>query len=1337
MKNIVALSLLFMGALCLGVHWRNSDTNLEEESESELRMDGPQEFVKFHQGIRTRSDQAGPDYPANYRLTELQKAIRFSAAKKRNSSIQGNLNGVSAFIERGPGNVPGRTRGLLVDPDDATHKTWYAGSASGGIWKTTNAGTKWTWLTPNVPNMSTTCIAMAESNHNTLYAGTGEGGYGPLDGVDGMGVFKSLDRGATWTVLPNSSSMVNVNRILIDPADENHVIAASIVDTSHPTSGGIFASSDGGNSWAKVYTGWVQDLRATPGNFSILYGGENGVGVIKSTNGGATWVKSNIAMSVTGRVEIAVSPVKTDRIVASAEGNLSGTSNGLNSSSDLYMSDDAGVTWNLVTLAQNNVTVDYLGDQGWYDNTLAFSPYNKDVVYVAGVSAFQVTLGSSSAGSNVYWVNEAGTTSFLTLVNFGASGYGGKLEVGSNAIQDTVEVRFGIGLTQKAHRFLVPVGSTSGVPDGNYSYQDYVDVPFQVWNKKTNQQLMVSFRDQDRNGVFDLLAQNTDATDATLQSREYVFISNVPYSTTPSSSIAVAGGQKFQEMYFYWPVLKAGATWDASSLPSSKLQIVYSNLGSYSSTVKTVADAYNSYDGVNNRNSVHPDHHNVYPIKQNDVSQQFQLLLANDGGIYLSGTSTSPGTTQGEWKKVGASYNTSQMYGADKKPGAQQYFGGMQDNSTYFTPSGTISSASTNFVTDSKLAGDGFEVLWHAGDGNKLIGGSQYNNFARSLDGGATWTTAISGFPLTSGAPTNANFPFISKLASSKQTPDNIYSVGSDGVWRSTNFGGNWTLTSIGTGWGKTTSFTDVEVSRANPNIVWAGSGQFGSTKLFVSTNAGQSFTSVPNPAGYTLGNITRIATHPLEPNTAYALYSFAKTAKIMKTTDLGQTWTDISGFGTGVSSTTGFPDVAVYSLYVRLDDPNIIWAGTEIGIVESLDGGVTWAILTSFPAVGVWDMKGQDKEIVIGTHGRGIWTASVSKDQIGASKIIASGTTPQSKFALLINVPYKYDSILIKFNSTNTLKFMPPDSGTYALRISNVPTGDQFMQTISYRGGLGASSAVITGTNLSLSAYQQKYYDYMIDLSRFYVNGFSLAAFGDANKSLQSQHNYTSNSSETATLLVPIIVSSASSTFIYDDVVLVQPSTAGSVFGQPGFNDYVIAEATKDGLNWIPIANGYNSAANTDWSSAYQANKSGDISMTKTENFDLKTNFTAQDTLLIRFRLTSNSDNTVGWGWSIDNLYIQQAPTAVEPSGIVALTISPNPSSGKFVVSYSLTQASDVTLIAWDITGQKVVSQDFGTQPAGKNEAELDLQGMAEGIYFARLKSATSEQTVKLLLKK
>ncbi|MBI1769064.1 MAG: hypothetical protein HYR67_11885, partial [Bacteroidetes bacterium] len=347
MKKILVVTLLFMVALSFGVYFRHEmvGEKFSEGEEFEEREDGPDEFLKFHRGIRTRSDEDKPGYPQNHQLIELQKAQQFSSLQKGAfaARIQSNSNGVIAFTERGPGNVPGRTRGLIVDPDDATHKTWYAGSASGGIWKTLDAGTSWQWITPSVPNMATTCLAMAESNHNVIYAGTGEG-FRNADGVDGMGIFKSTDKGGNWSTLANSSAIGSVNRIAVDPANENYLLAAS--------NSGIYLSTDGGLNWSKVYSGKVEDLRATPGNFSILYAGENGVGVIKSTNNGATWIQANGGMAPNGRVEIAISPIKTDRIVASTEGTLSGAK------SDLYMSDDGGTTWSLVTLTLSSKTVD-------------------------------------------------------------------------------------------------------------------------------------------------------------------------------------------------------------------------------------------------------------------------------------------------------------------------------------------------------------------------------------------------------------------------------------------------------------------------------------------------------------------------------------------------------------------------------------------------------------------------------------------------------------------------------------------------------------------------------------------------------------------------------------------------------------------------------------------------------------------------------------------------------------------------------------------------------------------------------------------------------------------
>jgi len=918
------------------------------------RLDGPRAFEQFQRDIRTPDGAKGPGYKSGYLMRALGSARARNARTRRSGAAH-----IIDWRERGPANVPGRTRGLIVDPDDPQRLTWFAGSAAGGVWKTTDGGINWELITPDLPNLATTVLAMAPGKPDHIYLGTGEG-FGNIDRVRGSGIFKSTDRGKTWTWLTATEGFGDINRIAVSPDNAGIAVAAA--------NSGIYRTTDGGQTWTKVSSRpFIEDLKASPGNFNVQYAGQNALGVLKSTDGGITWNVSSQGLNINGRVEIAVSPVNNSIVYVSAEGNGSGTG------SDLYRSADSGVTWKLVDVRYNSTPLGFLASQGWYDNTIACDPTRQDVVYTGGVNLFRIEVQQETTTGTSWVMEQDGTEKFLALVSF-ANATNGTFNVSALAGGNTVEMRFGPGKKQMAHRFLVPEGSTSGVPDGSYSYAGYVEVPFEIWDMTRDKQLMVSFRDQDRNGEFNLRLQNTDGT-ALQQSREYIFIQDVDYNpTAPSTSVAVNGGMRFREMFFFWPVLSPGSSWP-NDIVASSLRFALRQTSAFLSATSVVSDAYNSYGGTNAFQSygidMHPDQHNIIMIPTGPSTSR--MLVANDGGIFLSNSAAAPGIFTGNWSMRGLGYRTSQFYGADKRPGAEVFIGGLQDNGTWRSPLGAIAGIDTKY--NFMFGGDGFEVIWNQSDPQKLIGGSQGNVLRRSTDGGNTWSAATSGL--------TGNHPFISKVAgSTPEQPDRIFTLSSDGVFRSENFGASWTLTPITAKWGGSGSTMDVDVSRADGNIVWAGLGMSGTNdrSLHVSTNGGQTFTPVNNYTGAAMGNITKLATHPTQPSTAYALFSFAGKPKVLRTTNLGQSWEDISGFGSAATSSSGFPDVAVYCLYVYSGNTDILWAGTEIGIVESTDNGNSWYLLDEFPNTPVWDLKERENVVVIATHGRGIWTAAFDR---------------------------------------------------------------------------------------------------------------------------------------------------------------------------------------------------------------------------------------------------------------------------------------------------------------------------------------------------------------------
>ncbi len=348
------------------------------------------------EAMRWYNDQRA--YPAG-RIPDgwREKAVaRIEALNKSRTPSPSSLSWNSV----GPTNIGGRVRSVAVDPTNSS--VIYAGSVSGGIWKTTNAGSSWTPLTDMASNLVIGCIAIDPNNHNVVYAGTGEG-YFNVDALRGIGVLKSTDGGASWTVLNNFISVAGpyyyyfINKIVIRPDNSSILFAA--------TSGapGLWKSTDGGGSWNKISIStsstFCVDLVIDPSNNNNMYaayGLFTTDGIYKSTNGGTSWSKLTNTFPPTtqkyGRISLGIAPSSPSTLYAClADSNYYTHS--------IQRTTDGGGTWTQVATPFDNsllVNATHLGGQGWYNNVIQVDPADPNTVYTGGINLFKSTNGGSN-----------------------------------------------------------------------------------------------------------------------------------------------------------------------------------------------------------------------------------------------------------------------------------------------------------------------------------------------------------------------------------------------------------------------------------------------------------------------------------------------------------------------------------------------------------------------------------------------------------------------------------------------------------------------------------------------------------------------------------------------------------------------------------------------------------------------------------------------------------------------------------------------------------------------------------------------------------------------------
>jgi hypothetical protein len=309
---------------------------------------------------------------------------------------------VNPWAPIGPANVGGRTLCLALHPDDPD--VIFAGSASGGLWKTTTGGVgadAWDLVDTGFPVLGVSTIAIDPADGDVMYIGTGEayayqGSIGgeairTTRGSYGVGILKTEDGGATWTTSLDWTyeQSRGVWMVQIHPTNSSILYAA--------TTEGVYKSIDAGGSWSRVHgVIMAMDVRIHPTSPDVVFAAHGnfastGHGIYRSIDAGQTWTKlgGGLPTNWTGKAQLGISPGSPDTVFASIADSDAGLG--------LYSSNDRGDTW----LSINGT--DYAQYQGWYSHYVIVSPFDSSTLFTGGIEIWRSTNSGRALGVRSSW----------------------------------------------------------------------------------------------------------------------------------------------------------------------------------------------------------------------------------------------------------------------------------------------------------------------------------------------------------------------------------------------------------------------------------------------------------------------------------------------------------------------------------------------------------------------------------------------------------------------------------------------------------------------------------------------------------------------------------------------------------------------------------------------------------------------------------------------------------------------------------------------------------------------------------------------------------------------
>ncbi len=311
--------------------------------------------------------------------------------------------GFNSLIAPSWGQMSGRVRSIAIDPTNADRLL--LGVSTGGVWLSNDGGGNWTPLTDNQPSLVIGAVAFAPSNPQIIYAGTGEGN----GSYYSVGILKSTDGGASWNVLGATDfNRAAIAGLLVDPTNPDVVVLCATKGSlgsrggalAEDSIGGIYRSTDGGQSYTLTANNFCRGLHSVPDDFNVMYHSATGVGaqngLYRSEDAGQSW--SLVSGAVNGE------DVQRLAIGLSRDGSRIYIGGQKGEDIVIQRSADGGQSWSdplLTPLPDSNESapgnpLTYCESQCDYDNVIAVNPFNPDDVFFGGVGLFRSTDGGAT-----------------------------------------------------------------------------------------------------------------------------------------------------------------------------------------------------------------------------------------------------------------------------------------------------------------------------------------------------------------------------------------------------------------------------------------------------------------------------------------------------------------------------------------------------------------------------------------------------------------------------------------------------------------------------------------------------------------------------------------------------------------------------------------------------------------------------------------------------------------------------------------------------------------------------------------------------------------------------